>query len=166
MSDSCRISLTTANLPVITVPEPEMKPAIRSQYLPSILDNKENKELSTALRRRRDRFARQATHIQQQELLNNSSNTLYSGVYGNANGIATNGGYTNGTYASTKPYSNQNTVVNGVTQYTNGVNGIIGTNGTNGTNGHQDEDEPEKFVNRTAKTLNLADVFKNGLFVF
>ncbi|KOB67116.1 FH1/FH2 domain-containing protein [Operophtera brumata] len=151
-----------ANLPVITVPEPDMKPAIRSQFLPSILDNKENKELSTALRRRRDRFARQATHIQQQELLNNSSNALYNGVYGNANGIATNGGYTNGTYTSAKTYSNLNPVVNGVTHYTNGVNGTIGINGTNGTNGHQDEDEPDKFVNRTAKTLHLADVLKNG----
>ncbi|CAH2209164.1 jg26307, partial [Pararge aegeria aegeria] len=47
----------------------------RPTHLPSILDSKENKELSTALKRRRDRYARQAHHIlQQQELLNANVN--------------------------------------------------------------------------------------------
>ncbi|CAG9137764.1 unnamed protein product [Plutella xylostella] len=47
----------------------------KSPNLPVIKGVKENKELSTALRRRRDRYERQAHHItQQQELLNISSN--------------------------------------------------------------------------------------------
>lgn len=182
---SHRITLTTAKLPVIIVPEPEIKPppVTRATFLPSIMDNKENKELSTALRRRRDRFARQATHIQQQELLNNSSNTLYNGVYGSANGIATNGSYINGTYSS-KPYLTLNTVNLGINHYANGVNGInemngiiggngiIGlnaanvANGINSANGQQNEEESEKLTNRTAKSLILPDnIIKNGLFV-
>lgn len=181
-SISCRVSLTTAKLPVVVVPEPETikpVPVIRSPFLPLILDNKENKELSTALRRRRDRFTRQATHIQQQELLNNSSNTLYNGVYGNTNGVATNGGYTNGTYVS-KPYSNITSVMNGVSNYTVGINGMNGINGINGTNNGgnvvngviglnglnalQNEEELEK-LNRPGKTLIIPDALKNGLFV-
>lgn len=135
------ISLTTAT-PVITL-EPEPKSTLRPSFLPSILDNKENKELSTALRRRRDRFARQ------QEMLNNSNSGIYNGIFVNTNGHSntngiTNGGYTNGTYS--KPYTNG--TVNG-TSYTNGING---------------HDEEQPFVNRTAKSLNLADVLKNGLF--
>lgn len=130
----------------------------RPQFLPSILDNnKESKELSTALRRRRDRYARQAHHIiQQQELLNNS-NGIYNGLFGNTNGAynSTNGNvtssntnYTNGSYINTNSYQ---IIKDNNDHYYNG----------NGVNGHEDD----AYINRTVKNLNLADVLINGLFI-
>ncbi|XP_059055137.1 uncharacterized protein LOC131849156 [Achroia grisella] len=136
--------------------EPENKNSNnhRPQFLPTIIDNKDNKELSTALRRRRDRFARQA---QQQELLNNS-NGLYNGLFGNTNSYQNgngnynnNGNYTNGNYTNTNNnYKNANG--NGNSHYA--------SNGVNGVNGHQEEEDA--YVSRTVKNLNLADVLKNG----
>lgn len=82
--------LTTCHLnidqPVLTRTDPEVKIVnTKSPNLPVIKDVKENKELSTALRRRRDRYERQAHHItQQQELLNISSN-VYNGLFTNGN---------------------------------------------------------------------------------
>lgn len=148
-----------ANSPVIKHAEPENKNSNnhRPQYLPSIIDNKDNKELSTALRRRRDRYARQA---QQQELLNNS-NGLYNGLFGNTNGFSngngnynTNGNYTNGNYTTaSNNYKNLNGNVNVSSHYNQ-------NNGVNGVNGHQEEEDA--YVSRTVKNLNLADVLKNG----
>ncbi|CAH2034945.1 unnamed protein product, partial [Iphiclides podalirius] len=74
-----------AKPPVIhhhTEPDTKLSNNLRSPYLPTIIDNTENKELSSALKRRRDRYARQAHHIiQQQELMNNSSD-IYNGLFG------------------------------------------------------------------------------------
>ncbi|CAG9558814.1 unnamed protein product [Danaus chrysippus] len=65
--------------PVMMEPNIMTSTPKRPQYLPSILDTKENKELSTALKRRRDRYARQAHHIiQQQELMKSTSTNGYS----------------------------------------------------------------------------------------
>lgn len=83
--------LTTAK-PLHTEPEAKPVSSLRTSFLPSILDNKENKELTTALRRRRARFAR---HAQQQEMLN--SNGLYNGIL--------NSDYSNGNYCSGKNYN-------------------------------------------------------------
>ncbi|XP_028158460.1 FH1/FH2 domain-containing protein 3 isoform X3 [Ostrinia furnacalis] len=144
-------------VPVIVHSEPKPKIANnnRPQFLPSILDNnKESKELSTALRRRRDRYARQAHHIiQQQELLNNS-NGIYNGLFGNTNGAynSTNGNitssntnYTNGSYINTHSYQ----IINESNDhYYNG----------NCIKAHEDD----AYINRTVKNLNLADVLING----
>ncbi|XP_021189646.3 uncharacterized protein Fhos isoform X1 [Helicoverpa armigera] len=208
--------------PVITHTETENKITNnhRTQFLPSITDhNKENKELSSALRRRRDRYARQAHHIiQQQELMNHSSD-IYNGLFpnpnesftstngsftstngnyytpngtlNNANGSFTspNGSFTslNGTFTSVNgSFSSGNvsfpslignyTNTNGsfsstISNYTNGsytnnksytaVNGNInGSSQLNGANGQKEEDD--KYVTRTTKNFNLADVLKNG----
>nr|XP_021189648.2 FH1/FH2 domain-containing protein 3 isoform X3 [Helicoverpa armigera] len=208
--------------PVITHTETENKITNnhRTQFLPSITDhNKENKELSSALRRRRDRYARQAHHIiQQQELMNHSSD-IYNGLFpnpnesftstngsftstngnyytpngtlNNANGSFTspNGSFTslNGTFSSVNgSFSSGNvsfpslignyTNTNGnfsstISNYTNGsytnnksytaVNGNInGSSQLNGANGQKEEDD--KYVTRTTKNFNLADVLKNG----
>lgn len=140
------IQLTTATQSIVTATplEPEPK-TLRSPYLPSIQDNKENKELSTALRRRRDRFARQ------QEMLNHSNNSINNGIYSTPKSNTTNGTYTNTNGSHTKPNLNGN------------ANGNInGSHYSNGINGHPPEEE--YFVNRAAKTFNLADVLNNGLF--
>ncbi|XP_037866584.1 uncharacterized protein LOC101739187 [Bombyx mori] len=141
-----------ARPPVITHPEPETKIANnqRTSFLPSIMDNKENKDLSAALRRRRDRYARQAHHIiQQQEMLNNS-NTIYNGLFGATNGTystpnGTTNGNCNGTYTSIKNYSNGS---------------LNGNHYANGVNGHLDDEEP--YANRTTRSLNQTDALKNG----
>ncbi|XP_063392862.1 FH1/FH2 domain-containing protein 3 isoform X3 [Cydia fagiglandana] len=118
--------------PEPSIREPKPLNNIRPPFLPSILDNKENKELTTALKRRRDRFARQAHHItQQREMLNNSNG--FSGLNGNhTNGSYSYGDYSNGNYCNGngKPYSN-------------------------GINGHQEEEE-KPHIN------NLCDMLKNG----
>lgn len=99
--------LTTAK-PVITHTETENKTTNnhRTQFLPSITDNnKENKELSSVLRRRRDRFARQAHRfIQQQEMLNHS-NSSYNDLFPNANGsyTTTNSCFTSTNFNSSTP---------------------------------------------------------------
>ncbi|CAK1588513.1 unnamed protein product [Parnassius mnemosyne] len=152
-----------AKSPVIHHVEPDTKLAnnIRSPYLPTIIDNKENKELSTALKRRRDRYARQAHHIiQQQELMNNSSD-IYNGLFSNINRDykSTNGTYTTSTgnftnSIATYPnsngsYTNTNGALNGQMHYNN-----------NGINGHLDEER--SFINRAPRSPNLPDVLKNG----
>ncbi|XP_048488325.1 FH1/FH2 domain-containing protein 3 isoform X3 [Plutella xylostella] len=83
---SKKFALKEKDQPVLTRTDPEVKIVnTKSPNLPVIKDVKENKELSTALRRRRDRYERQAHHItQQQELLNISSN-VYSGLFTNGN---------------------------------------------------------------------------------
>ncbi|XP_048006043.1 FH1/FH2 domain-containing protein 3 isoform X3 [Leguminivora glycinivorella] len=90
-----------------SIKEPKPLNNIRPPFLPCILDNKENKELTTALKRRRDRFARQAHHItQQREMLNSNG---FSGLNGNlTNGSYSYGDYSNGNYCNGngKPYSN------------------------------------------------------------
>ncbi|CAD0193998.1 unnamed protein product [Chrysodeixis includens] len=93
--------------PVITHTETDNKITnhLRTQFLPSITDNnKENKELSSALRRRRDRYARQAHHIIQQQEMLNSSSDIYNGLFSSANGSYnnTNGSVTptNGTFST------------------------------------------------------------------
>lgn len=63
------------------VAETPQRPAVCTRRYESQL--KENKELSAALRRRRDRFERQANHISQQERLFNNSDDVYSRVFGN-----------------------------------------------------------------------------------
>lgn len=120
------------------------------------MDTKENKELSAALKRRKDRYARQA---QQQELLNNTS--AYKGIfeklngdyqvngsneanYGNINGTYTNG---NGVLNSSKKFSNGNSITNGFTNHN--------------CNGHQDDENV--YLNRITKTTSLRDVLLNGL---
>ncbi|CAH0715947.1 unnamed protein product, partial [Brenthis ino] len=126
-----------AQSPVINEPEKITSP--RPSFLPSIMDAKENKELSSALKRRRDRYARQAHHIiQQQELLNNSHG-IYNGLF-EKNDQWTNKTY-NGTYNAANKY------------VTNGTNGTI-TYNTNDTNGQ----EEEKYTRKS----NLPDVLMNG----
>ncbi|XP_063372890.1 FH1/FH2 domain-containing protein 3 isoform X2 [Cydia amplana] len=129
MKDKAKQATNAEPEPSIREPKPlnNIRP-----FLPSILDNKENKELTTALKRRRDRFARQAHHItQQREMLNNSNG--YSCLNGNlTNGSYSYGDYSNGNYCNGngKPYSN-------------------------GINGHQEEEE-KPHIN------NLCDILKNG----
>lgn len=146
----CDVLLTTVKSPVITQTEPKtvITNNNRSQFLPAIIDN--NKDINSALRRRRDRFARQAHHIiQQQELLNNS-HSIYNGLFESPNGnhtntngsvTTTNSNYTNGTYANTNGSSN------------NHYN-------TNGFNGHEGED-----LYNSRKSSNLDVLLKNGLFI-
>ncbi|KAI5640353.1 formin-like domain-containing protein [Phthorimaea operculella] len=137
-----------AKAPTITHTEPEVKINHRSSFLPSLIDNKDNKELTTALRRRRDRFARQAHHIiQQQELLNlnNNSNTIHNGLYGSCKGNHTT---TNGAYTNTNghhPTANGNIGnTNGTDHYTNGINGY---------------DEDPAYAK---KPHSIGDIIKNG----
>ncbi|XP_068617381.1 FH1/FH2 domain-containing protein 3 [Battus philenor] len=139
-------------------PETNVSHNLRSPYLPTIIDNKENKELNSALRRRRDRFARQAHHTtQQQELLNNSSD-IYNGLFGNKDYKNSNGSYTSSNGNFTNPisiytksncnYTNTTSVLNRqVSYFRNGINVIL--------------DEDKSFLHR-AKSLNLTDVLKNG----
>lgn len=78
---------------VINNKEPEIKNAVnnyRSQYLITLNGNKENNELNTALKRRRQRFARQAHQIMQQQELFNNPSALYElldNSYEDSNGI-------------------------------------------------------------------------------
>ncbi|KAJ8736909.1 hypothetical protein PYW07_000180 [Mythimna separata] len=108
--------------PVITHTETDSITKItnnhRSQFLPTITDhNKENKELSSALRRRRDRYARQAHHIiQQQEMLNHSSD-IYNGLFPNPNGSFTS---TNGSFTSITSTNGSFSTTNGSLTSTNG----------------------------------------------
>ncbi|XP_072930775.1 FH1/FH2 domain-containing protein 3 [Epargyreus clarus] len=135
-----------AKLPAIshTEPEPKITNNHRPQFLPSITD-KDNKELNTALRRKRDRFARQAHQI---ELLNNSSE-IYNGLFGNNKTDYKN---TNGNYTNTNgKYINANGAY--------AFNGKYNSNNCNGVNGHQEEEK--LYTNRTLAP-NLADVLKNG----
>lgn len=148
-------------MPIILHTEPETKPPNRTQFLASIngcIDNKEitNKELSTVLKRRRDRYARQAHHIvQQQELLNNSNN-IYNGLFGTTNGnysngnFGTNENYSNGTQTSTNGFPSINVHMNGSDHYSNKV--------------HIQHAE-ETTYNRISINHNVGDVFKNGLFI-
>ncbi|XP_075991055.1 formin homology 2 domain containing isoform X3 [Anticarsia gemmatalis] len=146
--------------PVITHAEPEIKITNnhRQQFLPSITDNKENKELSTALRRRRDRFARQAHHIiQQQEMLNHSSD-IYNGLFGSSNGTYTG---TNGSFTSS---NGSFTGTNGILPGTNG--NYTGTNGSF-TSSHRTFSTPnESFSSMNGSFTSQSDSFSslNGSF--
>lgn len=109
------------------------------------MDAKENKELSSALKRRRDRYARHAHHIiQQQELINNSHG-IYNGLF------EKNDQWANKTYNGT--YTGTNGTYNPANKYiTNGTNGTIYNNDINGQ-------EDEKYTRKS----NLPDVLMNGL---
>ncbi|XP_064076338.1 uncharacterized protein Fhos isoform X1 [Vanessa tameamea] len=127
----------------------------RPQYLPAIIDTKENKELSSVLKRRRDRYARQAHHIiQQQELLNNS-NGIYNGLFEKNDQWTPNRTYNNnGTYTNTN-----GTFTNSSLKYTiNGtVNGTVIYN-SNDVNGQEEE---MTYTNRT-KPSYIPEVLMNG----
>ncbi|CAK1554589.1 unnamed protein product [Leptosia nina] len=108
--------------------------APRSSISPSLYDQ-DRKELNTALRKRRDRCARQAHHIiQQQELLNNSSE-IYNGI-------------------KKKDSVNCERESNGDSTYKNGKS-LSGY--PCGVNGHQEE---KGFI--STKLTNLPDVLING----
>ncbi|XP_061717231.1 FH1/FH2 domain-containing protein 3 isoform X3 [Cydia pomonella] len=125
--------------PEPSIREPKTLNNIRPPFLPSILDNKENKELNTVLKRRRDRFTRQAHHItQQREMLNSNG---FSGVNGNlTNGSYFYGDYSNGNYCNGngKPFSN-------------------------GVNGHQEEEERPHINNLCDKLINGNQRYTAGL---
>ncbi|XP_045542234.1 uncharacterized protein LOC106717236 isoform X1 [Papilio machaon] len=131
---------------------------IRTSYSPTINDNKENKELTPAWKRRKDRFARQAHHIiQQQEMLNNS-NDIYNGLFGNINGdrkrTSTTYSESNGEFPTSPSYTEENYTktngaLNGQLQYT-----------SNGINSPIEEEKP--FESRLPKTNYLPDVLKNA----
>ncbi|XP_060809501.1 uncharacterized protein LOC106133799 [Amyelois transitella] len=120
-------------------PEPEKIPNNhRPQFLPAI-ENKDNAELRTALRRR-DRFVRQAHHISHQEELLKTSFPDYSKCTTNGNGTIH---YTNGhnlNQEADNPYSIRTTrhgqladvLKNGNQRYTSGLKQRI----QNGTLGH------------------------------
>lgn len=108
------------------------------------------------LKRRSDRYARQAHHIvQQQELLNNSNN-IYNKLFGNTNGnytngsLGTNGNYSHGTHTNTNGFPSNNVQLDGTDHYSNGVNG------------HHDEGTT---YNRTTINHNIGDAMENGLLI-
>lgn len=156
----------------VTTSEPEaIIKNVHEHFLPAIINNKENKELNTPIRRRRDRYSRQAHIItQQQEMLNNSSlyNSIFSnGKYNNNNSSSNcNGSYTNlnGSYTTNSSNVNSNGICNRSYNYNNHNGHTNGVSHCNGVNGHKDEEE--SFVNRAANSINIADVIKNGLCVF
>lgn len=118
------------------------------------MKDKENTELNSALRKRRDRFARQAHHIIQQEELLNNSNVIYNGLFGKkdekTNGVSTER-VTN--HTTSNGYSN----VNSKPSLTGSHNGYT----SNTVNGHQDEEKGYK----STKLSNLLDVLINGLSI-
>lgn len=140
----------------------------RPQFLPSITDNKENKELSTALRRRRDRFARQAHHIiQQQEMLNHSSD-IYNGLFGNTNNssyTSTNGSLncSNGSFPGANG-NNTNTSFTGVNGTFTGTNtNSVGSNGSFARRTNKYTETNGNFANnRSFSTPNESFTSSNG----
>ncbi|XP_023937792.1 FH1/FH2 domain-containing protein 3 [Bicyclus anynana] len=131
-----------AMTPNKTPNEPENITPVRPAHLISILDSKENKELSTALKRRRDRYARQAHHIlQQQELLNANGAHEKNIEQWNTNSL--------------RNYTSFNGTPNRYMEYLpNGsLNGSTNYNG-NENNGHAESNG--------AKTANLPDILLNG----
>ncbi|CAH2104042.1 unnamed protein product [Euphydryas editha] len=123
----------------------------RPQYLPALIDTKENKELSSALKRRRDRYARQAHHIiQQQELLNNS-NGFYNGLFEKTDQWTPNRTYNiNGSYNNT----------NGSFTNSDGKYPMNGNNGTVIYNSNEMNGKEEEKTYRTKPYIS--DVLMNG----
>ncbi|VVC94266.1 unnamed protein product [Leptidea sinapis] len=123
----------------------DMKPTQERKILPSIRNNSECIEIKTSIRKRRDRFARQHHHInQQEELLNNLSN-IYNGSLGtkaeeNRNGhkydinvTETNRFTEDASYNKTTKFNNlPDVLINGNQRYTNGLTQRM----QNGTLGH------------------------------
>ncbi|XP_045784881.1 uncharacterized protein LOC123880684 isoform X1 [Maniola jurtina] len=142
-----------AKTPVKTPSEPDKIAQPRPTHLPSILDSKENKELSTALKRRRDRYARQAHHImQQQELMNASANHDKNGEwhtnpprnYSNFNGTPNR-------------YSTPNGNLNGSKYNVNDMNGHADSNGVKASN------LPDILLNGNQRyTTGLKQRMQNG----